>query len=86
MNVDTDADRILAVHAAEHHGVFRGYHARMAGLTKRQIEKRMADGRWLTLYADVYRLNGVPPTWEGDLLAASWAGGFRCRCVAPVGG
>ncbi len=77
MNVDTDADTILAAHAAEHHGIFRGCHARMAGLSKRQIAKRMADGRWQTLHADVYRVNGAPQTWDGDLLAACWAGGFR---------
>jgi very-short-patch-repair endonuclease len=77
MTVDTDADETLARHAAEHHGVFRGAHARMAGLTERQIERRILDLRWLRLYRDVYRLHGAPATWEGDLLAACWAGGFR---------
>jgi very-short-patch-repair endonuclease len=77
MTVDTDADETLARHAAEHHGVFRGAHARMAGLTERQIERRILDHRWSRLYRDVYRLHGAPPTWEGDLLAACWAGGFR---------
>lgn len=77
MNVDTDADLVLAEHAAKHHAVFRGAHARMAGLSDRQIEERIADQRWRRLYRDVYRVNGAPPTWEGDLLAACWAGGFR---------
>lgn len=77
MDVDMDADSILAAHAAEHHGVFRGAHARMAGLGDGQIERRIADCRWLALYRDVYRVNGAPPTWRGDLLAACWAGGFR---------
>ncbi len=77
MNVDTDADTILAAHAAEHHGVFRGRHAVMAGLSKRRIAQRIADERWQKLYRDVYRVNGAPVTWKGDLLAACWAGGFR---------
>jgi very-short-patch-repair endonuclease len=77
MTVDTDADAALARHVAEHHGVFRGAHARMAGLTERQIERRIVDRRWLRLYRDVYRLHGAPSTWEGDVLAACWAGGFR---------
>jgi AbiEi antitoxin C-terminal domain len=77
MNVDMDADTILAAHASEHHGVFRGEHARMAGLSDRQLEERIADQRWQRLFRDVYRINGAPPTWRGQLLAACWAGGFR---------
>ena len=77
MHVDTDADSILAAHAAEHHGVFRGHHARLAGLSNWEIGRRISDQRWLPLYRDVYRVNGAPPTWKGDLLAACWAGGFR---------
>jgi predicted transcriptional regulator of viral defense system len=90
MHVDTDADEILAKHAAAHHGVFRGRHAVMAGLSKRRIAQRIADGRWLRLYRDVYRINGSPPTWEGDVLAACWRGGFRavasCRSAAELHG
>jgi hypothetical protein len=77
MNVDMDADMLLAAHAAEHHGVFRVGHARMAGLSRRQIGRRISEGRWQTLYRDVYRIAGAPFSWEGDLLAACWAGGFR---------
>jgi hypothetical protein len=77
MDLDTDADGLLAAHAVDSHGVFRRPHAVMAGLTKRQIAQRIAEHRWLRLYRDVYRINGSPPTWEGDVLAACWAGGFR---------
>jgi hypothetical protein len=77
MNVDMDADTILAAHAAEHYGVFRGHHALMAGLSNRQIRQRIDTDRWRRLYRDVYRIAGAPATWEGDLLAATWAGGFR---------
>jgi hypothetical protein len=77
MNVDMDADMALASHAADHHGVFRGQHARMAGLTDRQIEQRIVDRRWTKLFRDVYRVAGAPSLWEGELLSACWAGGFR---------
>jgi hypothetical protein len=77
MHVDMDADSKLAAHAADHHGVFRGQHARMAGLKNRQIERRISDGRWVRLHRDVYRMNGAPITWKGNLLGACWAGGFR---------
>jgi hypothetical protein len=76
-NTGTDADRELAAHAAEHHGVFRGAHARMSGLSRKQIVDRIADGRWQAIHYDVYRVSGAPKTWHGDLLAACWAGGFR---------
>jgi hypothetical protein len=77
MNVDTDADAALAAHAREHHGVFRTEHARMAGLSKRQIAVRIAERRWIAMYRDVFRINGAPLSWSGDLLAATWAGGTR---------
>lgn len=77
MDVESDADRMLARHAAEHYGVFRGKHARMAGLSKRQIDTRIDSQRWELVQHDVYRVNGAPRTWHGDLLAACWAGGFR---------
>lgn len=77
MHVDMDADSILAAHAADHHGVFRSQHARMAGLGKRQIGRRIAEHHWQPIFRDVYRVNGAPLTWKGNLLAACWAGGFR---------
>jgi very-short-patch-repair endonuclease len=72
-----DPDAALAVHAESHYGVFRGAHARLAGLTPRQVVDRASSGRWVEVYRDVYRIAGVPPTWRGQLLAACWAGGFR---------
>ena len=70
-------DERLARHAESHHGIFRSMHARMAGLTTRQAQTRLTDGRWQEIYRDVFRINGVPITWHGRLLAACWAGGFR---------
>lgn len=69
-------DRLLAF-AAAHHAVFRGAHARLCGLTDRQIEGRIALGLWRRLYDDVYIAAGAPETWKGALVAACWAGGFR---------
>lgn len=72
-----DADVVLAEHAEGHYGVFRGEHARMAGMSERQIDRRISTRRWVQVIGDVYRLNGAPASWKGDLLAACWAGGFR---------
>jgi hypothetical protein len=72
-----DSDAILANHAQQHHGIFRIHHARMAGLTRRQIEQRIAQRRWQELHHDVYRVAGAPSTWLAEILAACWAGGFR---------
>jgi hypothetical protein len=57
--------------------VFRGAHAGMAGLTRRQIVDRIAEQRWTELYRDVYRITGAPTTWKTFLIGACWAGGFR---------
>ena len=89
-DVDIDADEVLARHAARHHGVFRGTHARMAGLSERQIVERIREHRWEPLHRDVYRIHGAPSSWEGSVLAACWAGGNRAvgshRSAAAIHG
>jgi len=75
--VDRSADDRLLEFTAGHYAVFRGAHARMCGLSDRQIEGRIELGLWRRLYADVYLIAGSPLTWKGALLAACWAGGFR---------
>jgi predicted transcriptional regulator of viral defense system len=75
--MDRSADEALLAFAEEHHGVFRGAHARLCGLSKHQIEGRIELGLWRRLYDDVYIAAGAPRTWKGALLAACWAGGFR---------
>jgi hypothetical protein len=75
--MDRSADDQLLAFAADHHAVFSGAHARVCGLTDRQIEGRIALGLWQSLYDDVYLAAGAPLTWKGALLAACWAGGFR---------
>ena len=75
--MDVSADQRLRAFAAEHHAVFKGVHARVCGLTNRQIEGRIALRLWERLYDDVYFVAGASLTWKGALLAACWAGGFR---------
>ncbi len=75
--MDRNADHRLLEFAANHHGVFRGAHARICGLSDRQIEGRIELGLWRRLHIDVYVIAGSPLTWRGSLLAACWAGGFR---------
>jgi predicted transcriptional regulator of viral defense system len=75
--MDPSGDDRLFAFAADHYAVFRGAHARTAGLSKKQIAGRIAHGRWRRLYDDVYIAAGAPLTWKGALLAACWAGGFR---------
>jgi hypothetical protein len=75
--MDRSADDRLFAFAEEHHAVFRSEHARICGLSKRQIEGRIELGLWRRVYDDVYKMAGAPLTWEGALLAACWAGGFR---------
>lgn len=72
-----DKDVSLARLVASQHGVFTGRHASDRTFTRNEIAYRAAAGLWERLYDDVFRLTGVPPTWEGDVLAACWAGGFR---------
>jgi hypothetical protein len=85
-----DPDAILAAHAEAHHSVFKVVHAQMAGLSRRQIEQRVDKRRWVQLHQGVFRLSGVPISWEGTLLAACWAGGARAvasrRCAAALHG
>ena len=75
--MDRSADVRLLSFAAHHHGVFRGAHARLCGLTEKQISGRIALGLWERVYDDAYVVAGAPLTWKGSLLAACWAGGFR---------
>jgi hypothetical protein len=75
--MNRSADDLLLAFAEGHHAVFRGAHARLCGLSKRQIAGRIELGLWRRLYDDVYIAAGAPLTWKGALLAACWAGGFR---------
>jgi len=67
----------LARFATDHHGVFTLEHARVSGLSDAQAFHRIQTSQWRVLHRNVYRWAATPGSWEGDLLAACWAGGFR---------
>jgi hypothetical protein len=69
-----DADRALSAAAAQCLGIATVAMARQCGLTDEQIDARSASV-WTRLYPGVWRLPGVPETWEGNALAAVLAGG-----------
>jgi hypothetical protein len=69
-----DPDRVLADLAAAQHGVFTIGDARLAGLSKDQIDGRVG-ASWLLIYDGVYRVSGSPVTWRSNLRAATWAAG-----------
>jgi hypothetical protein len=66
----SELDHQLADVAATQHGVFTREDARAVGMTGRQINWRVAHA-WAPIHECVYRLRGVPPTWKGDLFAAT---------------
>ena len=73
----TPADDRLRQESERTFGVFSRAHARLAGLSIAQIRDRLADGRWHVVHRGVFRVAGAPLPWQGAVLAACWAGGFR---------
>jgi hypothetical protein len=73
--VHTPVDAYVRTLAAQQHGVFHLGQLDGIGLTRSTRERRVTSGAWLSLFEGIYRLGGVPPSWEGDVLAACWAGG-----------
>jgi hypothetical protein len=67
-----EADRTLARTAAAQHGVFTYAHARAAGLTARQVDRR-ALTEWDHVHEGIFRFPGAPLTHRGSLLAACLA-------------
>ncbi len=61
--------------ASRHHGIITRGKAAELRLSADIIRQRLESGRWLPIYTSVYRVAGAPPTWSGDVLAASWAAG-----------
>jgi very-short-patch-repair endonuclease len=70
-------DEAIARIAQEHHGIFAIHHLDELRVSRQIRFGRVANGRWERMYDTVYRLAGAPVTWQGDLLAACWAGGTR---------
>lgn len=59
--------------SAEHDGVFSIDDARAVGMSRRQIERCVAD-EWTTIYQGAYLAPGAPLTWRGRARAACMAG------------
>jgi very-short-patch-repair endonuclease len=57
-------------HAAARYGVLSRGEAKGFGMTERMIERRVESGRWVIADVGVYRLAGVPDSWESRLMAA----------------
>jgi hypothetical protein len=65
-----DADCRLLKLAARQHGAFTVGQAAAAGLSRGAIRHRIESGPWDRVSLGVYRLRGVPVTWELRLTAA----------------
>lgn len=68
---------LLAAKAAAQHGVFTRDHAIEAGFSGHQVRHLRDTGVFAAVHENVMRIAGAPVTWQGRLLAACWAGGYR---------
>src|SRR5262245_22379668 len=73
--MSTDLDLAVAELAVERYGVFDLAALCGLGVTRGEINRRLASRRWVRLYRGVFMLAGVPRTWRGDLFAACLAAG-----------
>ena len=62
-------DRQLAAVAARQHCLVTLKDVRAAGGNAKHAERRVATGRWEFVFEGVYRLAGVPWTWEARVMA-----------------
>jgi very-short-patch-repair endonuclease len=69
------ADRALSELAAGQHSLFTRRQALDAGLTRRQLERRVDDGKLLRPQRTVYAFASAPVTFEQSVLAACLATG-----------
>jgi hypothetical protein len=70
-----DLDRKLAAVALAHHAVITLDDVEAAGGDRRDAELRLRAGRWELVHDRVYRLAGVPWTFEAKVFAAVCAAG-----------
>ncbi|MGH9127574.1 MAG: type IV toxin-antitoxin system AbiEi family antitoxin domain-containing protein [Acidimicrobiales bacterium] len=68
-------DEDVARWASSSHGLVTRDIARQLGLTRSMIDWRLSTGRWVPVARGLYRIAGVPVTWEQRLLAACLLGG-----------
>jgi hypothetical protein len=73
----SDLDVRVAAVASRQHATFTHAQALACGATPSAIKHRIRAGRWLRVHRGVYRIAGVPLTWEGKVMADVLAGGDR---------
>ena len=72
--MDEEEARLHAA-AAAHYGILTRRQAHKFGLTNRQIQTRVAAGRWTVVHPGVYRITGAPVTGRQRAYAAcEWLG------------
>ena len=74
-NSGMNVERELAERARRQHGLVTRKQARRAGLTVRQVDHRVATGRWTSVRPGVYAGGWVPPSAEQAVLAVVLAAG-----------
>jgi hypothetical protein len=72
-----DADSTLARIAGGQHGIFTHAQATAAGVTARELHRRIDAGVLENPFRGVYRFSAASVTWHSRLLCAVWAGGVR---------
>lgn len=67
-------ERTVGALAATQHGLITFTQARSLGLGRGQVRSRVTTGRWHRVGIGVYRLAGVPESWQQRALAACLGG------------
>lgn len=80
----TAADQVIARIARESHGVVARKEMLRAGVTRRQIDWRLGDGRLHRVHPGVYRVGHAAPNLEARYLAAVRAGGEDALLGGPA--
>lgn len=91
-DVNTLDDRLLPVFIAQH-GLVSLADVRAAGGSYAGASRRVRSGRWLQVDVSVYRLNGLPVTWESRVLtpllaigSPAMASHFAAAALHGIGG
>ena len=71
-------DGVCAAIAEKQSGLISRDQAIRTGMSERAIGRRLGAGRWRQVLPGVYRLAGVPTSWEQSLKAATLWGGEGC--------
>jgi very-short-patch-repair endonuclease len=77
-------DAAIAALATLQYGLISRAQALEAGCSPAFIEYRLATGRWEQLHPGVYRIAGVPGSWEQDVMAACLASGGRASHLSAA--